>query len=209
MLGMTLHSMVFWILAPVTSYLNWLWRQDFSPVFQEYACLLAACQRRVMGQRLVLKAPDHMPHLDLLLRAVPGARILQLHRDPVTCVTSLSSLFYSTHIALSETVQPRDLAETNGKMMAYFLQANRQARQDPDVNQQVLDIRFEDLIADPMQVIRGIYAYFDLDFSDAYVARLAAALQAQAARSKRSHEYAAGQFGLSELEMRSFFHDKG
>jgi hypothetical protein len=207
MVGQTFHSMVFWILAPVTSYLGWLWEQDFRPVYQDYARLLAACQSAAPGKRLVLKAPDHMPHLDLLLDALPGAHIVQLHRDPATCVLSLSSLFYSTHIALSENVQPRVMAETNQALTANFIRANRRIRQDPAVDSLVLDLDFKELVADPLGTVRRIYTRFGLDFSKHFADKLTQFIGKQKVHTRHSHRYTGDQFGLSEPAMRAFFQD--
>ncbi|MFW5714222.1 MAG: sulfotransferase family protein [Brevefilum sp.] len=205
MLGLTFHSMVFWILAPVINYLNWLWERDLSEMYREYALLLQVQQSFSPDQRLVLKAPDHMPHLDLLLEAIPGARIVQLHRDPATCVLSLSSLFYSTHIALSERVQPRILAETHQTMMANAIRANRKVRENPSVNQYVLDIEYEDFLNDPAGTVHEIYTHFGLNLSEVFVEKLCRCLHRQERGDNRIHHYAADQFGLHEQEIRAFF----
>lgn len=205
MMGQTLHSMVFWILAPVISYLSWLWKQDFSEVYREYSILLGALQTSYPNQRLVLKAPELMPHLDLLLANVPGARIIQLHRDPATCVLSLSSLFYTTHIALSEKVDPRRMVETNLAMTAGFLQANRQARKAPSVDRAVLDIAYEDLVGDPIRTVKTIYEHFNLFFSEDFVARLSGFLKRSNKREQSAHHYSGDQFGLSEAEIQRVF----
>jgi hypothetical protein len=205
MLGMTFHSMVFWILSPVTSYLRWLWEQDMREVYREYALLLQALQRSAPDQRLVMKAPDHMPHLDLLLDAVPEAHIVQLHRDPTTCVLSLSSLFYATHIALSERVNLRLMAEANQAMTAKFLQANRAVRRNPDVDRRVLDINYEDLVNDPEKTVRGIYDHFGFAFSEGAATRTSQFLNCLRGRDPQAHHYSGVQFGLSEPELRAFF----
>lgn len=205
MMGLTFHSMVFWIMAPVTSYVEWLWNQDFRQAYREYGRLLQAQQFAYPGQRLALKAPDHMPHLDLLLDVIPGARVIQLNRDPATCALSLSSLFYSTHIALSERVDPKHMAQANISMMATFLQRNRQTRKDPVVNKMVLDLPFGDLVADPLGTVRLVYDHFGLAFSEDYAARLSHHLQGMKNKDQRNHHYTAEQFGLSEPEIQAFF----
>lgn len=205
MMGRTFHSMVFWILAPVTSYLAWLRKQDFSEVYSEHSTLLEALQTSYPNQQLVVKAPDLMPHFDLLLANVPGARIVQLHRDPATCVLSLSSLLYSTHIALSEKVDPRRMAEANLAMTANFLQANRQARKDPGVDRKVLDIAYEDLVEDPIRTVMVIYEHFNLFFSEDYGARLFGFLKRLKKGGQSAHHYSGDQFGLSEVEIQCFY----
>ena len=205
MMGLSFHSIVFWILAPVYTYLEWLQAQDMSEVYREYGVLLQALQSTAPGQRLALKAPDHMPHLDQLLAAIPNARIIQLHRDPAACALSLSSLFYSTHIALSERVDPRRLAEANLAMMADFIKANRRARQDPAVDQMVVDIDYEDLVSDPQQTVQEIYDHFGLVFSEAFAARLSGFIKRLDKRGRRDHHYSSEQFGLSEAEIKAAF----
>ncbi len=205
MLGQSFLSMVFWIMAPVTSYLDWLWDQDFSEVYREYALLLQAQQSVFPDLRLVVKAPDHMPNLDRLIDAFPGARVVQLHRDPATCVLSLSSLFYSTHIALSEEVQPKPLAEANRGMMATFIKANQHARSDPAVDQMVLDLCFEDLVADPISAVKKVYAHFGLAFSEEFGLRLDRLVSREIRQGRTGHHYSAVQFGLVEADLRAFF----
>jgi len=205
MLGLTFHSMVFWILSPVTSYQHWLWQQDLHEAYEEYALLLQALQSAAPNQRLVVKAPDHMPHLGHLLDAVPNAIIIQLHRDPFTCALSLSSLFYSTHIALSERVDPRRLVESNLKMTAGFIKANQNVRQDPAINGRVLDVDYEELVSDPKKTIQGIYQSFGLSFTEGYADRLAQYLKRFNQQRKTAHHYSPDQFGLSPDEVRAYF----
>ena len=207
MLGMTFHSMVFWIMSPVTSYLHWLWQQDLHEAYEEYALLLQALQSATPAQRLVVKAPDHMPHLDLLLDAVPGAHIVQLHRDPTTCVLSLSSLFYATHIALSDRLDLTQMAQANQAMTAEFLRANRSVRMNPDVNQKVLDINYEDLAHNPLKTLQGIYDHCGWVFSEDLAARTSQFLNCLKGRDPQAHRYSGVQFGLSEPDMRAFFQD--
>ncbi len=205
MLGLTFHSMVYWILAPVYGYLEWLWAQNMDQAYREYTLLLQALQAGAPGQRLALKAPDHMPHLDQLLASVPEARIVQLHRDPATCALSLSSLFYSTQIALSERVNPRRIAEVNLAMMAGFIETNKKARQDPAVDRQVLDLEYEGLVRAPYRAIQTIYDHFGLVFSDMYAVKLARFLKEMNRQPQNAHHYASEHFGLKEALVRSYF----
>jgi hypothetical protein len=208
MMGLTLYSMVFWILAPVYSYLHWLWDQDFSEVYREYALLLAVLQKASPTQRLVVKAPEHMPHLDLLLGAIPDARIVQLQRDPTTCVVSLSSLFYSTHIALSECGNPRHLAESNRDLAATFMWANHHARKDPSVDRMVLDLDYEDLVSDPLAAVQKVYLHFGLEWCEEFGLRLKQFILNDKKQGRPVHHYTAAQFGFDEAELRAFFKER-
>lgn len=205
MSGLTFHSIVFWVIAPVSSYAEWLFTQNRVKYYQEYNLLLKAQQLIVPAQHLVLKAPDHTPNIDTLLSAIPNARIIQLHRDPTTCVTSLNSLFYSTHRSVTSDINPQCLAEINKKMFTYYLEANRELRNNPSVNDSILDIQYTHLVADPIKTVKDIYANFDIPWSDEFEDRLQIFVNQQPKDKHGKHHYTPEQFGQSVRELNMHF----
>jgi hypothetical protein len=191
MMGLTFQSVLFWVMAPVTGYLDWLMTANWVPYYQEYGLLVHALQAAALGKRLVLKMPDHMPHLDLLLKAVPNAHVIQLHREPETCVLSLSSLFYSTHRLFTEHLQPGRLLEANTKLIDYYQSGNARIRQQAEVNRAILDIEYGDLIADPTSTLKRIYRRFGFPINDAVFERT---VRTQLRASPETHDYSISQF---------------
>ena len=118
--------------------------------------MLKAQQQATPGKRLVLKAPDHTPNLGVLLSVIPNARVIYLHRDPATCLTSANSMFYSAHRAVTNDINPQRLAEVNRKMYTHYLVGGQKARSDPIVNDAILDVQYENLVKDPMQTVKNI-----------------------------------------------------
>ena len=206
MLGLTFHSIVFWVIAPVSSYAEWLFAQDRTKYYQEYSLLLKAQQLIVPEKHLVLKAPDHTPNLDTLLSAIPNAKIIQLHRDPTTCITSLNSLFYSTHRSVTNDINPQRLGEVNKKMFSYYLKANREIRADKAIDDNsVMDIQYTQLVTDPIGTVREIYQYFDILWSDEYEEQLKIFVSQQPKDKHGKHHYKPEQFGQSSQELIDHF----
>jgi hypothetical protein len=205
MLGLTFHSIVFWVIAPVSTYAEWLFTQNRLKYYQEYSLLLRAQQQSAPGQQLVLKAPDHTPNLNNLLSVIPNARIIQLHRDPVTCLTSLNSLFYSTHRSVTSDMNPKRLAEINKKIFTYYLQANRDVRNNHPLNKSVLDVQYNQLVENPLNTVKHIYAYFDLPWSDEYENRLLAFVNQEPKDKHGRHHYSPEQFGQTKSELFKHF----
>jgi len=205
MMGLTFYSIVYWILAPVSSYVEWLLNVDMSKYYQDYSSLLQFHQKALPGKSMVLKAPDHTPDMDMLLSEVPNARVIQLHRDPTTCVISLSSLFYSTHAAMTEDIQAKGMCEVNKRMAAHFIRANKEARQDEDINRSIFDIEYEDLIDDPIGTVKGIYHYFNVPWSDEFDICLREFIKKQLKRNQKRHNYLPEQFGQVRQELDAFF----
>jgi hypothetical protein len=206
MLGLTFQSIVFWVIAPVSSYVEWLFTQDRTKYYKEYSLLLKAQQQVVPSQNLVLKSPDHTPNFNKILSEIPNARIIQLHRDPITCLTSLSSLFYSTHRSVTNDMNPKRLAEVNKKMFAYCLETNRKNRDDSPVNNDsLLDIQYAQLVADPIGTVRKIYSHFEIPWSNEYEELLQIFVNQHPKNKHGKHQYTPEQFGQSTQELKDYF----
>ena len=205
MLGLTLHSICFWVVAPVFSYAEWLFAQDQKKCYQEYSLLLKAQQLATPGKRLVLKAPDHTPNLGTLLSAIPNARVIQLHRNPTTCLTSANSMFYSAHRAVTHDINVQRMAEINKRMYTHYLEGGQKSRSDSAVNNAVLDVQYDQLVKDPMQTVKDIYAHFGVPWSDEYEERLKSFLSNHPKDKHGAHHYTPEQFGQSADELNKHF----
>lgn len=207
MMGLTLQSPIFWILMPVAAYMEWLLGQDRSQCYREYGELLKAQQQKQSGKRLVLKAPEHMANLDLLISNVPNARVIQLHRDPVICVLSLSSLVYSTQSAFSRGIDPNQLAEVNCSMVNHYLRSNRKLRKNPAINKVILDIQYEELVQNPLAAVKHIYDFCDIPWSDEIEFNLQRFIIEQPKNKFGEHNYQPEQFGLTSSALCRSFKD--
>jgi len=198
LMGLTFHSPVFWILAPVAGYMRWFLDVDRTKAYEEYALLLHWFQSLAPSKTLVMKAPDHMPDLDKLLSFVPNAHVVQLHRYSKTCALSLSSLLYSTHRLFTCELHPQRIYDINRMLIEHYQEGNLRARRVSNVRQAIFDIDYEEAIADPVATIRRLSTHpgfewlgWDEDF-------LKAVHNDRKLRRKPSHHYSAGKFGVGE-----------
>ena len=204
-LGLTFQSIVFWVIAPVSSYAEWLFTQDRTKYFQEYSLLLRAQQQAAPARHLVLKAPDHTPNVGTILSVIPNARIIQMHRDPTTCVTSLNSLFYSTHRSVTNDLNPQRLGEINKRMFTYYLKVNREVRARLGESGSIVDVDYTQLVKNPVETVRGIYDHFAVPWSDDYEERLQSFVNRQPKDKYGKHHYTPEQFGQSSRELDAHF----
>ncbi|MCP4519707.1 MAG: sulfotransferase, partial [Delftia sp.] len=166
LLGLTFDSLVFWVTAPVYGYLEWLKSQDHLRAYREYRWLLHVLQAVAPTRRLALKAPAHTLALDALLQAVPNALLIQTHRDPVTICKSGASLIHSTQCRATDELDLPRMLEANFDLLERMIASNRAARAaHPGL---VLDVHYEQLVADPVGTVRGIYQHFELPWSDVH-----------------------------------------
>lgn len=203
MLGATFEAWYFWMFVPVYGYINWYLTQDHERKYREYRAWLQVLQAAHTGRRLVLKAPEHTGGLSALLRAVPEARLVQLHRDPVTAFASFASLSRTTQGLATNTLDVTQNAATNLQLLSEEAERNLSER---DANPgAVLDVRYDDLMADPESTVRRIYEHYDLTLTDTCQQSLSRYLEENPQGKHGAHRYTTSDSGFSDDRVRAHF----
>ncbi len=114
------------------------------------------------GRPLVVKSPTHTGRIATLSRAFPGAKFIHITRDPRSLFPSTVRLWKSLEEAQSLQVPADNDLETYVidcfKRMYTAFERDRNSL-DPSL---IIDIRYEDLIADPVQQLEAIYSHLKL-----------------------------------------------
>jgi hypothetical protein len=118
------------------------------------------------AKRVILKSPTHTGRVGLLSKLFPGAQFVHITRDPLALFPSTRRLWKSLD-AVQGCQLPRhehlDQYVYEALLRMYDGFEKQRAGLDPA---RIVDIRYEDLVADPVGVIEGIYQTLDLgDFS--------------------------------------------
>ena len=143
----------------------------------------------------VLKAPVHLFALGPLLRIFPDAAVVQLHRDPCKVVPSLCSLFAVYRGMASDRVEPLRLGPEVLDLCVEGLHRGGCAREAAGADR-VLDLKYVDLMADPIAVLRHIHEHFGYEFSAGAASRARQWLDANPQHKHGKHRYDLQQFGL-------------
>jgi hypothetical protein len=197
MLGLTFVNLSFWMLAPVYGYVEWYMEQGLFPKkYREYRWLLNVLQAAAPARRLVLKAPEHTAALGPLMQAVPEALVIQTHRDPVAVTNSLNSLFYTVHAGRAARIDPGRTAKTNLALLEYGSARSLAAREE--CAEAVYDVHYEELVADPVGMVRSVYDCFGLEWPEGHDERLEAYVRENPKHKHGQHRYRAEDFGLTD-----------
>lgn len=181
------ESVFFWSMAPVTGYLRWYLGRDRRQKYREYRSWLQILQQQAPTQRLVLKAPEHLGALDALLVAVPEARIVQIHRDPVTSYASYLSMAKTTQGLSVPTLAPARTAEASLDLFASELQRNRETRRDHPGR--IHDVDYGELIEDPVATVGRLYEEMGMPVTPAFATALTAYARSHPAGRHGVHRY--------------------
>ncbi len=153
----------------VPSYRAWFFSQDLRPAYKFHRRSLQHLQFRQSAERWVLKAPAHMFAAPALLSIYPDARFVQIHRDPIEAVASVSSLVTILRQVFSDAVDPVQIGRDALTYWSQALKTFMRAR-DQLLPQRVCDLRYDDVRRDPIAAAGHVYgvhrydaAYFRLE----------------------------------------------
>ncbi|MEJ2303296.1 MAG: sulfotransferase [Anaerolineales bacterium] len=203
-LGLTFNSLIFGTLFPVFGYMDWyLEKSNNFQKYQEYGWLLQVFQSHEPQQRLILKAPAHTGNLEALTHAIPQAMVIQTHRDPVACVSSVCSLVYTFYCAVSNEIDIKLVTDQTLKLYEGWFRRSMSYREShPDV---VYDVYFDSLVSDPIGTVKDIYSHFGLPWTENYEADLKKFVQENPKDKHGKHQYTASDFRLDEKEIADRF----
>ncbi len=116
--------------------------------------------------RLVLKSPTHTFRLPVLEQLFPRARYLHLVRDPYAVFPSTVKLWKSLFAA--QSYQQPTYAALDERVLSTFCRMYERfhATRDAVDPRRICDVRYEDVIQDPIGQLERVYAHLDLgDFA--------------------------------------------
>ena len=183
----------------VAGYTVWRSGQDQAPIYEWHQRHLQTLQwvAERPTTRWVVKAPSHLSALPLLFTTYPDARVVITHRDPLRVIGSLSDLMATLHSMHSEHVDHGVLVEfmTMGlEMQMDHVTAERDAGALPA--DQISDVVYQDLVAEPVAVIERLYAGWELPVTPEFRSLLEAYLARRHTGRAGGHDYSFADTGL-------------
>jgi hypothetical protein len=129
---------------------------------------------------------------------------VQTHRDPLRTVPSTISLMATLRWMRSDHVDVERLATTMAKGVAAQLDWVRGMRGDGTLPaDRFVDVRFADLMRDPVGAVRSIYDRVGHPFTDEYGEAIRDYLAAKPRAKHGAHRYSATDFGLDPDDLRA------
>lgn len=153
------------------------------------------------NKRWILKNPQHMLDLDILLNIFPDAKLVFTHRDPLKTVGSMMSLtwFYaSQHTDLPCRAQIRDVWLDFCEQMA---RRCMKMRERIPMSQQ-LDVYYEEMNSNWRVTMGRIYEYIGMNFNPEVQHAMGGWLtESKSEKRHGEHRYSFDDFGITNEEV--------
>ncbi|WP_369371996.1 sulfotransferase [Promicromonospora sp. Populi] len=197
------HTEMFATWGPMPRYLEYLADADLTADFRFLRDALQVMAAGEAPERWVLKHPMDLWRMPEILRAFPDARFVWTHRAPGAAVASGASMAEATHVMY---IKPGriDLERIGREWLAISAGGVERAiglREQLPADA-VIDVVYDDLVAEPETVLRGVFDRLDLPWTATDGANLAAATDRT---GHRPHAYTLERYGLDESQVAEAF----
>jgi hypothetical protein len=206
-------SMLFALPCPLPSYNEWL-NSTYHTEAYEYAFDLVRLNEWHMGAApgtpRVMKSPQFVLDLAVLARLLPESVIVQNHRDPVDLVGSYCSTYESARRRSCATVDRAALgrervAQLQGMTQhALAVRADAEARGD---GVRFVDVRYTDLVSEPLAVVEQLYDAAGLGLDRETRAAMTDWLVAHPQHQAGRHTYDLAEYGLDRATVETALSD--
>jgi hypothetical protein len=144
-------------IANVPTYGRWLLEVDQRSAYEYHRLALQVLQSGGVRGRWTLKSPHHALNLESLTAVYPDAQLVLLHRDPIVLCASVCSLIGTLSGTFSDADHRAYIAEHWVAMLEESIhRIDRFRATHPE--HPVVDIRYDDLVHDPVATVESIYA---------------------------------------------------
>ena len=202
LLNHTFQDVQFGVETMMEPYGSWFQQQDHLPSYRYYADILRMLQWQRPGERWLLKTPAHLWALDSLVQLFPDCSIVITHRNPLECVTSYASMMES--MLIGRDFDRKQFGAVVMEYLARKVEASLRQREQIDPAR-ILDLQFNDFIADGVGTARKIYSYFHLPMSGEVEQRFQRYADAHPMGKHGKHDYRLEEYGLTEQQIRDRF----
>lgn len=188
----------------VPSYYQWFLKHDKTDAYRYMADLMRLISwsnGEPESKRWVLKNPQHMLDLDVLMKVFPDAKVVFTHRDPLKTVASVMSLMW--HYAVQHTDVPVR-AGMRDVWMDFCENAARRCMQMREIipASQQLDVYYEDMNKNWRVVMRRVYEFAGVEFTPGVEQALNGWLEHSENENRHGgHRYSLDDFGITKKEV--------
>lgn len=156
------------------------------------------------------KAPLYAPYFSKLFDHYPNARVVVTHRHPAKNLASVCRMLESWMLPFDQPGSFDKLAFGSlvfDLVRPFFSEPMRYRAAHPERESQIIDCVYVDLFSDPIGTVKGIYAKFGLEYSEAFDQRMRAWLAANKQGRYGRHVYCNAEYGLEAERLQEAFGD--
>jgi len=204
LLAQDFKTMMFAVLSTTPTYHDWILFCDTMSAFAHRKRVLQILQSTNPG-RWVLKMPSDSVFIRTLFATFPDAKVIWAHRDPYATLASSMSMRGNSQALFNKEVDSTYMRERFPLQLALHLtRPLEMSRERPN---DIYDLYYDDLVADPLAQMKRIYAWLGDAWTDATETGMKAWLNANPQGRFGQHSYSLSRWDLTKQDLEPYFSD--
>jgi len=176
------------------------WEADYPATMDYHRALLQTLQYGGAPRNWVLKTPLYLVFIDLLFATYPDAWVVHTHRDPLKTEPSGLSTLATVRWERSDEV---DLPEAGGVGLGDMMIVLANRRTAGELPDQIVDLHFKDLVADPAAAVEKLYGQMDRPFLGEHADAIRRYIEAKPKGKFGKHQYSPEEWGFDPEKLRA------
>lgn len=172
------------------------WAPDPAADFAFHRALLQTVQHGREPRTWLIKTPAYLMMLDELLTAYPGASVVMTHRDPAKTMPSTVSTTALVQWLRTDAVDLELLSPLIGALFADALATVATRRAEGSIPAACGDVRFTDLVRQPVEAIAGACEMIGRELTDEHAAAIDTYVRDKPKGKFGTHHYTAEDWGF-------------
>lgn len=193
-------SIGFQHILEIPTFRQWLLGHDFRRDLEFHYRFLQHLQSAWQRERWLLKSPAHVQYLPTLLQVYPDAMIIHTHRNPQEVMGSVSSLSWTMQDVFSDKADPLVSGRGQLDFWSSVTEICLQDRQHLGNTKAIFDMRYPELVSDPVALVQRIYQHFELELTPFAETAMRNFVAANGQHKQGSHKYDPREFGVDQLQ---------
>ena len=197
-------SLMFAVLSSTPTYHDWILCCDMRSAYAHRKRVLQILQSTNPG-RWVLKMPSDALFIRTLFATFPDAKVIWTHRDPYATFASSMSMRAHSRPIFNKNADVGYMRERFPLQLALHLARPLEMSRDrPD---DLYDLYYDDLVADPLGQMKKVYAWLGDPWTGAAKTGMQAWLEQNPQGRFGRHRYSLSQWGFTQQDLEPYFSD--
>jgi hypothetical protein len=204
LLAQDFKSLMLAVITSTPTYHDWILSCDMTSAFAHRKRVLQILQSTNPG-RWVLKMPSDSLFIRTLFATFPDAKVIWTHRDPYATFASSMSMRAQSRPMFNKDADVSYMRERFPLQLAFHLA--RPLEMSRDRPNDIYNLYYDDLVADPLAQMKRIYAWLGDRWTDAGESGMRAWLDANPQGRFGQHRYSLAQWGFTKQDLEPYFSD--
>ena len=152
------------------------------------------------GHHWILKSPDHVFSLGAIKNVYPDARIVFLHRDPLSVVASCSKLAELLRRSFTHRI---DRMEIGQQVSTRLIESTERMAKAASTSSDILHLHYREVVSAPLEAVKKLYTHSGRTLGGEAEQRMEAWLAHRSRKPRR--RYSLAEFGLDAAALSERF----